>query len=259
MSQNPLSRRSLIKYGLGAMGGLAASRSVAQVCGGSTAEQPLGPFFPRPESPVDPIREDQNPATPIFLANDNDLTYVQGRTGQAEGQRVNVIGKVLDEACRPVAGATLVIWQASASGRYNHKGDAANTDFTHPLTGEVIQRKHDPSFQYWGRGVSDQDGNYNFKTIVPGFYPADLSVDWYRPPHIHFLVSAVGYPQLVTQMYFDGNTLIDRNWTRELNSRDLILQDQRMSEEERRELIVHFVEAAPTGELTGTFNITLKK
>lgn len=261
-TKQALTRGSFFKTGLGAAGALVATNSWAQVCGLATGEQPLGPFFPRPNTPEDPVREDQDPTTPIHLANDNDLTFVKGRSGVAEGQIVYVQGIVTDESCSPVPNATLIIWQASASGRYNHRGDAENQDFIHPLTGEVIQRKLDPSFQYWGRATTNARGEYQFKTIVPGFYPADLRNSWYRPPHIHFLISATGFPQLVTQMYFESPDLADNDWIQELNRRDLLLQSSSLTEEQRQKLIVSF-KADPSGRLNdgllGQFDIALTR
>lgn len=259
-----LNRRNFLKFGIGAVGTLTAVDTMAQMCIGkdTTADQPLGPFFPRPNSPVDPIIENTDPTLPLHLANDNDLTYVIGRSGTASGQIVYVNGKVTDSNCRPIAGATIVIWQASESGRYNHKGDAANPDFIHPKTGQVIQRKHDPSFQYWGRTLTDSDGNYQFKTIVPGFYPADLQNAWYRPPHIHFMVSATGYPQLVTQMYFRGEKIIDNEWTQELNQLDFLLQSPSLSMSQKEKLIVDFKEdhrGSFKDGLVGNFDITLER
>lgn len=260
MQKPNFSRRKLFQWGAGALGTLAASPSLAQVCGVATGNQVLGPFFPNPGTPEDPIHEDPDPTTPIYLANDCDLTFVKGRSGVAEGQVVYIKGKVLDENCKAIPHATIIIWQASASGRYNHKGDAANPDFAHPITGEIVQRRHDPFFQYWGRAITDENGDYQFKTIVPGFYPADLENGWYRPPHIHFMVAATGYPQFVTQMYFKGEKLIDSSWIEELNLKDFILQDSRLSLQQREELIVNFQQDSLFGgELVGTFDIKLKR
>jgi protocatechuate 3,4-dioxygenase beta subunit len=99
-----------------------------------------------------------------------------------------------------------------------------NHDFHHPKTGEIIKRTMDHSFQYWGKILTNENGEYEFKTIVPGFYPADLQSGWYRPPHIHFMVSATGYPQLVTQLYFKSDKIDNNEWIQELNEKDPILQ-----------------------------------
>ena len=107
----------------------------------------------------------------------------------------------------------------------------------------------DPNFKYWGETQTGPNGGYAFKTIIPGAYPADTH--WMRPPHIHFKVSALGYHELVTQMYFEGN---------EYNAADEILNA--VPAEERTSVIVAFTPSAPTlepGSLTGEFDITLQR
>lgn len=179
-----LTRRKALKMALG-MGGAAATmglagKAVAQMCSGATPPQTPGPFFP------DRTREDEN----------WDLTQVKGRPEPAKGDVVYIVGKVTDQNCKPVSDVYIKIWQASANGRYLHNGDRNNTN---PL---------DDNFQYWGETLTDADGNYMFKTIIPGDYAAGTRADgsqWIRPPHVHCLISKVGYEQLVTQLYFEGN------------------------------------------------------
>jgi protocatechuate 3,4-dioxygenase, beta subunit len=256
------SRRNFFKLSLGAVGTLTAAQSLAQMCGVKTGEQVLGPFFPVPGSPETLIKENPDPAVPIYLSNDNDLTFVQGHSGTAQGQVVYIKGQVTDELCNPIPHATIVIWQASETGRYNHKGDAANPDFIHPKTGQTIKRRHDPNFQYWGRTVTDGNGDYQFKTIIPGFYPADLASAWYRPPHIHFMVSATGFPQFVTQLYFRGEKVLANDFIQELNQQDAILQSSNITDTQRQNLIVEFKDDS-TGSITdgllGQFNLTLSR
>jgi len=254
----PNSRRNFFKLTVGLAGAMVTSKAVARMCTIKTAEQPLGPFFPNSGTPQDPIREDQNPDTPIYLANDNDLTFVKGRGGKAQGQEVLITGVLTNQACQPIAGASLIVWQASASGRYNHQGDNQNEDFTHPITGEIISRKLDPNFQYWGRTLTDKDGNYSFKTVVPGFYPANLNSGWYRPPHIHYMVSATGYPQFVTQTYFKSAEIKDNDFIQELNQKDLLLQSNSLNQAERQDLIIDFKNNQDQSVLMGEFNIQLK-
>ncbi len=253
-----LSRRHFFQVGAGAAGAVVAGSSAAYACLEATAAQPLGPFFPRPDTPIEEVREDDSPQTPLHLANDNDLTYVKGRDGKAQGQVVYIDGTLHDADCQPVPAATLIIWQAAASGRYNHNGDAQNQDFRHPVTGATIHRTHDPHFQYWGRATTDAKGNYSFKTVVPGFYPANLARHWYRPPHIHMLVMATGLPQFVTQMYFSGEQLVDNDFVQELNTQDFLLQNPRMTEAQRQKLIVACTpDDQRQGDLAGRFDITL--
>lgn len=195
----PVSRRDFIKGAAGAIG-LAAAASpamgslLAAVCGPATLPQPEGPFYPVEDG----------------LDEDTDLTRVKGHAGLAQGEIIYLTGTVQDQDCRPVPGALVEIWQANKHGRYNHPGDAQNPA---PL---------DPDFQYWGQTASGLDGGYLFKTIIPGHYPAGDG--WMRPPHIHFKVSAKGFHEIITQMYFAGN---------QYNADDRILQSLPPDEQSR--------------------------
>lgn len=215
-------RRRFLKLGAGAAGALALSnpitRAFAASCG-LTPPQTPGPFYPG---------ESQ------FRA-ENDLTHVPGQPGRALGKVIYVRGKVVDTECNPIEEANVEIWQACASGKYNNPKDPNPA----PL---------DPNFRYWGETYTDANGDYVFKTIVPGAYPA--SGDWTRPAHVHFRVARIGYRELVTQMYFKGDPL---------NERDLILQQ--IPPSQRASVIVDFqpsgTEFEP-GSLTGRFDITLR-
>jgi len=225
------SRRKLLKLGIGAAGVLVASKGIAEVvCADATDAQGLGPFFPDDGDPRYPIRENPDPTIPIALANDNDLTFVKGKKGEAQGQVVFLKGILTDSECKPVAGASIVIWQASETGLYNHKRDDSNLTFKSPKRGDggkTITREHDKSFQYWGRTITDEKGRYLFKTIIPGYYPADINSGWFRPPHIHVKVSPMGSPPpepFVTQTYFKGEAIKNNDWIQELNKLDWILR-----------------------------------
>src|SRR4029450_7369897 len=53
---------------------------------------------------------------------DADLTRNAGTDGEAMGERVIIVGRVLDESERPVPNTLVEIWQAKAAGRYRHGG-----------------------------------------------------------------------------------------------------------------------------------------
>ena len=222
-----VSRRDLLGAGAGAAAGLVAQRLVGESlpapgCGDPTAPQTAGPYYPTRDRP------DEDP----------DLTRVKGREGRAAGEIVLVRGTVLDEACKPIAGALVEIWQANSLGRYDHERDAGNP------------RPLDPNFQSWAEMVTDQDGGFRFKTIKPGAYPADDS-GWVRPPHIHFRVSRRGYHELVTQMYFAGESLNDTDRIR-----------LALSGEDRERATVAFEPAEAEGEAgarLGRFDVTLRR
>jgi len=127
---------------------------------------------------------------------DNDLTRNAVRNGQPIGERIIVVGRVLDDALKPVQGALLEIWQANACGRYIHKIDQHDA----PL---------DPNFTGAGRALTNERGEYRFVTIKPGAYPWRNHENAWRPQHIHFSVFGTNFAQrLVTQMYFPGDPLL---------------------------------------------------
>lgn len=217
-----ISRRSLLSLSLGVTAGAMGLRVLGPLAPEScriTPAQTSGPFYP--------IRDRKD--------EDSDLTYVRGRGGHAEGEVLFVEGRVTDEACEPVAGAVVEIWQANAHGRYDHEEDPNPA----PL---------DPNFQGWGHAVTDAEGRYRFRTIRPGPYPATES--WTRAPHIHFKVAKRGFHELTTQMYFEGAAL---------NADDLLLRE--LSPEERAEVVISAGEPTGAGEDTVaryTFDITLR-
>ena len=130
---------------------------------------------------------------------DHDL--IRNWTGGKEnavGERILVHGRVLDEQGRGLPGSLVEVWQANAGGRYRHKMDG----YLAPL---------DPHFGGAGRCLTDESGHYAFMTIKPGAYPwPNRGNDW-RPAHIHFSLFGASFGQrLITQMYFEGDPLIDR-------------------------------------------------
>ena len=128
---------------------------------------------------------------------DNDLLHNFGNPGEsAIGERIIVYGKVLDENARPVPGTLVEIWQANAGGRYRH----AKEGYLAAL---------DPNFGGCGRCITDEQGNYRFRTVRPGAYPWPNRANDWRPAHIHFSMMGHGFAQrLITQMYFEGDPMI---------------------------------------------------
>src|SRR3974377_2108585 len=147
---------------------LAAAEAVLQPPPG----QVRGPFYPLGDLP-----------------QTSDLTRVPGRSGRAEGQVLNVIGRVLNLSGEPVRNAKVEIWQANAYGRYAHPSDTNPA----PL---------DPNFKGAALLTTDSEGRYRFKTIKPAAYPAGPNK--FRPAHIHFQVTG-RQDRLVTQMYFEND------------------------------------------------------
>ncbi len=116
--------------------------------------------------------------------------------GAAQGERIIVRGRVLDENGGAVAGSMVELWQANAGGRYDHPGDTHDA----PL---------DPHFHGEGRVFTDAEGWYQFTSIKPGAYPWRNHHNGWRPNHIHFSLFGAGFAaRLITQMYFPGDPLL---------------------------------------------------
>lgn len=218
------SRRSFLKLaglsGITSIVALQGAKALADACDfRPTPKQPLGPFYP----------------LQIPLEADTDLTKMAGSSGQAFGEVIWVTGVVTDDYCKPIPGAIVEIWQACYTGRYNHPSDTSDNAL-------------DPNFQYYGVMKTNERGEYSFKTIKPGSYLA--SQTWRRPPHIHFKVSLRGYRDLVTQLYFAGDSL---------NETDEILRA--IPEADQKKLVVDFVKQKfkQSTESVGKFDLTLKK
>ncbi|QIG49981.1 protocatechuate 3,4-dioxygenase subunit beta [Nordella sp. HKS 07] len=129
---------------------------------------------------------------------DADLIRNYASDGEAIGERILVHGKVMDETGRPVPHTLIEIWQANAGGRYRHVRD----NYMAAL---------DRNFGGCGRCLTDAEGHYSFRTIKPGPYPwRNNGSDW-RPAHIHLSLFGHAFVQrLVTQLYFEGDPLIQR-------------------------------------------------
>jgi hydroxyquinol 1,2-dioxygenase len=102
-------------------------------------------------------------------------------------------GYVTDVNGKPLSGASVSLWQTSASGLYDIQEDPTSVD-------------------YRGIFTTDANGLFFLRTVKPLGYsiPMDGPVGemvtaqrrhGMRPAHIHFLVGAPGYRELVTALY----------------------------------------------------------
>jgi catechol 1,2-dioxygenase len=121
------------------------------------------------------------------------------------GERLIVSGKVFSSDCRSHLPNTLIeIWQANKAGLYD-------TDKPGDFTERV-------DFRLRGMMLTDQQGNYEFETIVPGRYPVPPNLPGLekyagltRPAHIHFRVSESLHVPLTTQLYFKGDPYVAKD------------------------------------------------
>lgn len=121
--------------------------------------------------------------------------------------------------------ATIEIWHCDNDGVYHPTG---NGDISKYRASQVKLR---------GYVISDKNGAFRFRSIVPGLYSG-------RRRHIHYKIHADGYPSLTTQSY----------WLSEKgNRRESVDRTDRNTESCR---YVDFSES-PDGLMIGQFDIYL--
>lgn len=139
-----------------------------------TPELTEGPFYPFNAT---------NTLPSIPAGNrDNDLTRIAGAPAPAGGAVFLLSGVVRDLAGTPVANATVELWQTDAQGAYYHSGDRSGA--------------RDGAFQFYGEAVTDKDGRYSFRTVLPGLYTG-------RIRHFHFKIKHGGAAVLTSQFIFE--------------------------------------------------------
>ncbi len=118
------------------------------------------------------------------------------------GEDTLVRGRVTSVDGKPIANATLDIWQAKADGIYDVQ-----------TAGE---------FELRGRVKANAKGEYWFRSYKPKFYsvPDDGPVGELlratgnhkmRPAHMHAVVSAPGYQQVITHVFVEGDPYLDED------------------------------------------------
>jgi catechol 1,2-dioxygenase len=125
-----------------------------------------------------------------------DLTYAD-----LAGSRLRIKGNVFKPDCTtPLADAMIEIWHCDTKGEYDNSSK---------------------EFRQRAKLITKSDGAYSFLTIVPGKY---LNGELYRPSHVHFRITAKGYKELVSQIYFDGDPEIAADpWASDAKAKSRIL------------------------------------
>ena len=100
------------------------------------------------------------------------------RIKNTKGQLMVLSGQIKHKDCKtPLKNACVELWHCDGEGVYD------NTS---------------PDYKYRAKTYSDENGNYNFKTIIP--VPYDAGGGNIRPAHFHMMVSATGYQGLILSL-----------------------------------------------------------
>ena len=109
----------------------------------------------------------------------------------AKGERIRVRFRLLDGDGAPVPDGMIELWQADASGKYDHTAGAQ-------------EQEPDRAFCGFGRLATDAEGSCTFDTVRPGCVPDGQG--GCQAPHINVSVFARGLlARLCTRVYFDGD------------------------------------------------------
>jgi catechol 1,2-dioxygenase len=105
------------------------------------------------------------------------------------GTKVLLEGLVKHSDCvTPFKKAKIELWHCDAAGVYDNTSD---------------------EFRYRGTTYSDDKGRYFFNTILP--VPYEVNDTMTRPAHFHMMITAKGYQQLITQLYFEGDKFLNHD------------------------------------------------
>ena len=119
------------------------------------------------------------------------------------GTRIQITGLVTANDCStPIPNASVDVWHANDQGCY--------TIFQNCTTGNTNNDNHNL------RGImfTNENGMYSFESILPGYYPG-------RPRHFHYKITTPSGVELVTQCYFENDSLITTDFI--ANNGDLVI------------------------------------
>jgi len=140
---------------------------------------------------------------PFFVQGAPEKRNGDDISGNIKGDPMLVTGSVSTIDGRPIAGAAVDVWHSDNDGYY----DVQQLD----KIGDLAMR---------ARFRTDANGRFHFWSIKPAPYPiphdgpvgemleAQARHPW-RPAHVHFMISAPGFEQLVTHVFVAGDKYLD--------------------------------------------------
>ncbi|WP_460437264.1 protocatechuate 3,4-dioxygenase subunit alpha [Ancylobacter sonchi] len=162
---------------------------------GQTPSQTVGPFFHYGlpwKGGADLVGRSDLGARPDLMPPEHFLLATSGVSGAPQGEVIEIAGGIYDGQGTPLNDVMVEIWHANAAGRYASDEDGREEV---PL---------DPHFVGFGRGATDANGIWRFRTIRPGRVPGPGNT--LQAPHIALSVLGRGLlKRLATRLYFaDG-------------------------------------------------------
>ncbi|MBD0332734.1 MAG: catechol 1,2-dioxygenase [Chitinophagaceae bacterium] len=133
----------------------------------------------------------------------------------AKGELIELVGTVQHNDCvTPFKNAKVELWHCDGEGVYDNSSN---------------------EYRYRGTTFTDEKGHYSFNTILP--VPYDAGGGLIRPAHFHLMITAKGYPPLVTQLYFSGDSNIRKDpWASSAIAKRRILEVQQLNNGTKRVL-----------------------
>jgi len=139
---------------------------------------------------------------PFYVSGAKDMPMWADIAGDAPGEPAYVFGRVLDVGGKPIAGATIDVWQTDGEGFYDVQRPGGNESYAR------------------GKFTTGADGCYGFRTVKPVSYPIPtdgpvgkmllrMGRHPYRPAHVHAIVSAPGYEKVATHLFVEGDAYLD--------------------------------------------------
>ena len=119
-----------------------------------------------------------------------------------EGEPLIMKGRIAGPDDRPLVGAHIEVWQTAPNQLYD------------------VQDEDQPRGHLRATFRTDEQGEYEFRTILPVSYPIpydgpaglllqSLGRHPFRPAHVHFMISAPGFKKLVTHLFLDGDKYLE--------------------------------------------------
>jgi protocatechuate 3,4-dioxygenase beta subunit len=139
---------------------------------------------------------------PFYRADAPEMALGSNIARLRPGKEVQVYGRVVDPNGRPIAGATVEVWVADDEGQYDVQAHGPGVD------------------DLRARFKAGDDGRYWFRSTQPRGYSVPMGGPvgkliratqraGMRPAHIHFLIHAPGFRQLVTSVYFEDDEYLE--------------------------------------------------